>query len=123
MDLKAIRDHLCLARLALGPEHPLSARIKTVERNLTPGDPLWCDDAVSAETDLLAILTELEQLPKVIPPRVASGAEGIADRAQAQIPPGVTEAIKQIEAALEIQAFATRISRRSAAMPRTWLAN
>src|ERR1039457_156586 len=69
MDLKAIRDHLYLAGLALGPEHPLSSRIKAVERNLTPGDPLWCNDAISAETDLLSISTELEHLPKVIPPR------------------------------------------------------
>ena len=75
MDLKAIRDHLCLARLALGPEQPLSVRIRMVERNLTPGDPLWRNDAISAQTDLLAISTELEQLPKVIPPRVGSGAE------------------------------------------------
>ena len=65
MDLKAIRDHLCLARLALGPEQPLSVRIRMVERNLTPGDPLWRNDAISAQTDLLAISTELEQLPKV----------------------------------------------------------
>jgi hypothetical protein len=102
MDLKAIRDHLCLARLAFGQEHPLSARIKTVERNLTPGDSLWRDDAVSAETDLLAILAELEQQPKVIPQGVASGAEGITERAQAQVPPGVNEAIKQIGAAIEL---------------------
>src|ERR1700721_2573935 len=102
MDLKSIRDHLGLARLAVGPEHPLSARIKTVERNLTPGDFLWRDDAVSAETDLLAILAELEQLPEVIPPGVESGAEGIPGRAQAQVPPGVNEAIKQIGAAIEL---------------------
>jgi hypothetical protein len=65
MDLKAIRDHLSLARLALGPEHPLSPRIERVERNLTPGDPLFRNDAVSAETDLLAISTDLERLPNV----------------------------------------------------------
>jgi hypothetical protein len=102
MDLKAIRDHLCLARLAVGQEHPLSARIKTIERNLTPGDSLWRDDAVSAEIDLLAILAELEQLPKITPPGVASGAEGIIELAQAQVPPGVNEAIKQIGAAIEL---------------------
>ena len=102
MDLKAIRDHLCLARLAIGQVHPLSARIKTVERNLTPGDSLWRDDAVNAEIDLLAILAELEQLPKVIPPGVASGAEEITERAQAQVAPGVNEAIKQIGAAIEL---------------------
>jgi len=102
MDLKAIRDHLCLARLAVGQEHPLSARIKTVERNLTPGDSLWRDDALRAETDLLAILAELEQLPKVVPPDGASGAEGITERAQAQVPPGVNEAIKHIGAAIEL---------------------
>jgi hypothetical protein len=65
MDLKAIRDHLRLARLALGPEHPLSSRIERVERNLTPGDALFRNDAVSAETDLLAISTDLERLPNV----------------------------------------------------------
>jgi hypothetical protein len=101
MDLKAIRDHLCLARFALGPEHPLSSRIKMVERNLTPGDPLFRNDAVSAETDLLAILTELKQLPKVIPPRVVSGAEGITERAHAEVP-GVNDAIKHIADAIEL---------------------
>jgi len=30
---------------------------------LTPGDALWRDDAVSAERDLLAISTEIGQLP------------------------------------------------------------
>jgi hypothetical protein len=102
MDLKAIRDHLCLARSALGSAHPLSARIRMVERNLTPGDPLWCDDAISAQTDLLAISTELEHLPKVIPPRVVSGAESITESDQAEVPPGVNEAIKQIGDAIEL---------------------
>jgi hypothetical protein len=41
-------------------------------------------------------------MPKVIPPGVASGAEGITERAQAQVPPGVNEAIKQIGAAIEL---------------------
>jgi hypothetical protein len=63
MDLKAIRDQLSSARVALGPEHPLSQRIEKVERQLTPGDALWRDDAVSAERDLLAISTEIERLP------------------------------------------------------------
>jgi hypothetical protein len=67
MDLKAIREHLSSARLALGPEHPLSRRIEKVERNLTPGDALWHDDAVSAERDLLAISTELGRLPMAAP--------------------------------------------------------
>ena len=102
MDLKAIRDHLRLAQFALGPEQPLSARIKMVERNLTPGDLMWRDDAVSAQTDLLAISTELERLPKVISPRVVSGEEGITERAQAEVPPGVNEAIKQIGDAIEL---------------------
>jgi hypothetical protein len=83
MDLKAIRDHLSLAGLALGPEHPLSSRIKMVERHLTPGDPWFRNDAVSAETDLLAISADLE-------------------RAQVQVPPGVNEAIKQIGEAIEL---------------------
>ena len=74
MDLDAIRDHLCAARSALGEEHPLSQRIEKVERNLTPGDTLWRDDAVSAERDLLAISTELEQLPMTTPPTVANEA-------------------------------------------------
>jgi hypothetical protein len=102
VDLKAIRDHLRLARLAVGQEHPLSARIKTVERNLTPGDSLWRDDAVNAEIDLLAILAELEQLPKLTPPGVASGAGAFTGPAAAQVPPGVNEAIKQIGAAIEL---------------------
>lgn len=63
MDLKAIRNHLSLARGALGPAHPQSRRIERVERKLTPGDALWRDDAVSAEQDLLAISAELEQSP------------------------------------------------------------
>ena len=62
MDLKAIRDRLASARLALGLEHPLSLRLEKVERELTPGDALWRDDAVSAERDLLAISTEIGQL-------------------------------------------------------------
>ena len=67
MDLQAIRGHLSSARLVLGPEHPLSRRIEKVERRLTPGDALWRDDAVSAERDLLAISTELGQLPMTAP--------------------------------------------------------
>jgi len=63
MDLKAIRNHLSLARGALGLEHPQSRRIEKVERQLTPGDALWRNDAVSAEQDVLAISAELEQLP------------------------------------------------------------
>jgi hypothetical protein len=99
MDLKAIRDHLRAARLAIGEEHTLSARIKMVERNLTPGDSLWRDNALSAETDLLAILSELEQLPKVAPPGVASDVERTTE---AVVPPGVNAAIKEIGAALEL---------------------
>jgi hypothetical protein len=102
MDLKAIRDHLCLARIALGPEHPLSSRIRMVERNLTPGDPLFRNDAVSAENDLLAISTELEQLPKVLPPRVVSRAKGITESARTEVPPGANGAIKQIADAIEL---------------------
>jgi hypothetical protein len=67
MDLKAIRDHLSLARSALGPDHPLTGRIQRVERTLTPGDALWRDDAVSAERELLAISTEIEQLRATAP--------------------------------------------------------
>jgi hypothetical protein len=84
LDLKAIRDHLCLARIAIGPEHPLSSRIKRVEQSLTPGDSLWRNDAVSAQTELLAISTKLEQCP----------TEGI--------PSSVNEALKQIADALEM---------------------
>ena len=102
MDLKAIRDHLRGARLAIGEEHTLSARIKTVERNLTPGDSLWRDDAVSAETDLLAVLSELERLPKVARPGVASNVERSTEPAEAVVPPGVNAAIKEIGAALEL---------------------
>jgi hypothetical protein len=102
MDLKAIRDHLRGAQLAIGEEHKLSARIRTVERHLTPGDSLWRDDALSAQTDLLAILAELEQLPKVAPMGVASGAEGTTEQAEAVVAPGVNAAIKEIGAALEL---------------------
>ena len=83
MDLKAICDHLRLARLALGPEHPLSSHIEMVERHLTPGDPLFRNDAVSAETDLLAISADLES-------------------AEVEVPPGVNEAIKQLGEAIEL---------------------
>ena len=96
MDLEAICDHLRAARLAIGQEHSLADRIKTVERHLTPGDALWRDDAVSAETDLLAILAELEQLPKVAP-----DAKGSNKPAEAAIPTGVNAAIEEIGAALE----------------------
>ena len=77
MDLKAIRDQLSSARVALGPEHPLSQRIEKVERRLTPGDALWRDDAVSAERDLLAISTEIERLPVTAP--VNEAIKHIAD--------------------------------------------
>jgi hypothetical protein len=40
MELKAIRDHLYIARLAIAYDHALSTRIRTVERALTPGDSL-----------------------------------------------------------------------------------
>jgi hypothetical protein len=103
MDARIIRDHLSLARSAISAFHPvLAARIKTLEQNLTPGDPSWHGDAVRAETDLLAISAELEQLPKVIPPRVVSGVEGITERAQAEVPPSVNEAIRQIGKAIEL---------------------
>ena len=102
MNLKSNRDNLCLARLALGPEHPLSVRLETVERHLTPGDPLFRNDAVSAENDLLAISAELEQLPKIMPPHVVSAARGITGRAVAEVPPGVNDAIKKIADAIEL---------------------
>jgi hypothetical protein len=102
MNLQSIRDYLCLARLALGAEHPLSARLETVDRHLMPGDPLFRNDAVSAENDLLAISAELEQLPKIVPPHVVSGARGITERAVAEVSPGVNDAIKQIADAIEL---------------------
>jgi len=73
MNLKSIRDNLCLARLALGPEHPLSVRLETVER-----------------------------LPKIMPPHVVSAARGITGRAVAEVPPGVNDAIKKIADAIEL---------------------
>ncbi len=80
MDLQSIRDHLRLARCTLGEEHPLSPRIAKVERNLTPGDPLFRDDAVSAERDLLAISTELEQsLSAGTPGRANEAIKHLAD--------------------------------------------
>jgi hypothetical protein len=102
MDLKSIRDHLALARRALGPEHPLSARLQTVERQLTPGDALWGGDAVRVQADLLAISTQLEQLPKVAPSRANPGAQTPPDSAPAEVPPGVDEAIKQVGDAIEL---------------------
>ena len=92
MDLNAIRDHLNLARSALGPDHPLSSRIEKVERALTPGDATFCDDAVSAENELLAISTELQGLPKIMPPGAG---------ARPEVPKGVNAAIKQIADAIE----------------------
>jgi hypothetical protein len=81
MDLKAIRDQLSLARAALGPGHPQSPRIERVERQLTPGDALWRDDAVGAERELLAISGDLGQLSMTAP---------------------VNEAIKHLAAAVEL---------------------
>jgi hypothetical protein len=99
MDLKSIRDHLALARRALGPEHPLSARLQTVVRQLTPGDALWGGDAVRVQADLLAISTELEQLPKVMRSRPNPAAQ---TPDPAGLPPGVDEAIKQVGDAIEL---------------------
>ena len=101
MDLKAIRDHLALARRALGPDHPLSARLQTVERRLSPGDALWGGDAVGVQADLLAISTALEQLPKVMPSQ-ANPATQAGEWTQAEVPPGVDEAIKQVGDAIEL---------------------
>jgi hypothetical protein len=102
MDLKAIRDHLALARRALGPEHPLSTRLQAAERKLTPGDALWGGDAVSVQADLLAISTELEHLPKIMPSRPDPAARGAAEWSPAEVPPGVDEAIKQVGDAIEL---------------------
>jgi len=101
MDLKAIRDHLALARRALGPDHPLSARLQTVERRLSPGDALWGGDAVGVQADLLAISTALEQLPKVMPSQ-PNPATQAGEWTQAEVPPGVDEAIKQVGDAIEL---------------------
>jgi hypothetical protein len=84
MDLEAIRDHLRQARTVLGPTHPQSRRIKQVERSLTPGDLLVRGDSVGAEQELLAIVTELQQLPEGTPTRV------------------VNEAIKHVTEAIEL---------------------
>ena len=98
MDLMRIRAHLSLARVALGIDHPLSLRITTVERHLTPGSPLWCNDAVSAEADQLAISTELEQLPELMTP----GAIKSAEAARAAILPTVNVVMKHIADAIEL---------------------
>jgi len=37
-----------------------------------------------------------------MPPRVVSGASGITERAEAEVPPGVNDAIKQIADAIEL---------------------
>jgi hypothetical protein len=102
MDLKSIRDHLALARRALGPDHPLSARLQRVERQLSPGDALWGGDAVRVQAELLAISTELEQLPKVMPPRANPAAQTPSESGPAEVPPGVDEAIKQVGDAIEL---------------------
>jgi hypothetical protein len=102
MDLKAIRDHLALARRALGPDHPLSARLQTVERRLSPGDALWGGDAVGVQADLLAISAELEQLPKVMPSQANPATRDPAQWTPAEVPPGVDEAIKQVGDAIEL---------------------
>jgi hypothetical protein len=99
MDLKAICDHLSAARMAIGPEHPLSTRIKRVERGLTPDDSLWRNDAVIAQTELLAISTELEEWPTE---GIVSGAEKLTEDARAEYTSGVNEAIKQIADAIEL---------------------
>ena len=99
MDLMAIRNHLHSARVALGAEHPLTSRIHRVERALTPGDSLFRNDAVSAENDLLAISTELEQLPLVEPLRPLLGT---AEHARAATLPDVNAAIKEIAATIEL---------------------
>jgi hypothetical protein len=92
MDLKAICDHLSAARMAIGPEHPLSTRIKRVERGLTPDDSLWRNDAVIAQT-------ELEEWPTE---GIVSGAEKLTEDARAEYTSGVNEAIKQIADAIEL---------------------
>lgn len=101
MDLKATRNHLCRARSALGPGHALSERIQTLERRLTPGDPLFRDDAVSAERDLLSISAELEQLPKMMP-LTGPGSAGVAGHPRAEVPAGLNEAIQQIAEAIAL---------------------
>jgi len=93
MDLVGIRAQLSLARVALGIDHPLSLRIVTVERHLTPGSPLWCTDAVSAESDLLALSTGLEQPPELMTP----GPSETAEAARARTPPTVNVAMKHVE--------------------------
>jgi hypothetical protein len=108
MDVKAIRDHLFLARFALGPQepahplHPIAARLRAVERNLTPGDPQWHGDAVLVQTELENILSELEKIPKSILPQVVSGTEAITKRSKPESLPGVNGAIKQIGDAIEL---------------------
>jgi hypothetical protein len=108
MDVRAIRDHLCLARFALGlhepahPLHPIAARLQALQQSLTPGHPKWRGDAVLVQTDLEGVLSELEKLPKSIPPQVISGTEPITKRADAQSLPGVDKAIKQIGEAIEL---------------------
>ena len=96
MDLVGIRAHLSLARVALGIDHPLSLRIMIVERHLTPGSPMWCNDAVSAESELLAISTGLEQLPELMTP----GPSKSAETARAKILSTVNVAMKHIEDAI-----------------------
>jgi hypothetical protein len=74
--------------MALGHSHLLFSRILTIERNLTPGDSQFPDDAVSAETDLLWVSTEIEQLIQAAPQKAAL--------------PNLDEALKQIAEAIEL---------------------
>jgi hypothetical protein len=48
------------------------------------------------------VVPELEQLPKVIPPQVASGAKEISEVARVEVPRGVNEAINQSADAIEL---------------------
>jgi hypothetical protein len=108
MDIKAIRDHLCLARFALGlqePTHPLhriASHLQAIERSLTPGDPKWHGDAVLVQTELEGVLSELEKVPKSISPQVVSGTEAITKRSEPRSLSGVDKAIKRIGDAIEL---------------------
>jgi hypothetical protein len=97
-----------LARFALGlheptnPLHPIAARLQAIEQSLTPGHPKWHGDAVLVQIELEGVLSELEKVPKSIPPRVVSGTEAITKRSEPQSLPGIDKAIKQIGEAIEL---------------------
>ena|ERR1039458_9734110 len=98
------RLSLALSVTGIGASHPLSARITTVRRNLTPGDTEYQGDAIAAKQALEAIVAELRNSPESSPPRIVAGTTAIERRSDPEPPAGVPYAIKQIEEAIKLLA-------------------